>query len=116
MRQRRQAYRGVGLLCLVLGLIVALAGVVFADPGFPYNVHPFLSLKGIGDSTETNQYYAQIGAPVTIAAWYAQYFPSYVTTTVRYAEARYYNAGDLGFGREMHSREEYNFSSCYVVN
>jgi len=113
MRQRRRVFRGLGVLCLTLGLAAAVAGVVFADPEFPYNPANYLTRKGIGDAPETTQYYNEISAPLTFAAWYAQYFPG---TAATYADARYYNAGDLGFGRGMHCREEPDFTACYVVN
>ncbi len=110
MHRRTQLYRAAGLACLLLAFV---AGVVLAGVSvFPYNTNPFLSRKGAGSLAEANDYYAQISAPATFAAWYTQYFPAGGTR----ANANYYNAGDLGFGREMHCREEFAFTSCYVVN
>ncbi|MCC7359726.1 MAG: CSLREA domain-containing protein [Anaerolineales bacterium] len=103
MRARSWVFRLLGL-----GLVAAMAGAA----AYPYPVNPYLSRKGIGSLAEADEYYAAIVAPATFVDWYAQYFPD-TTNTV---EARYYNAADLGFGREMHCREEYAFTACYVVN
>ena len=108
MRQRAWIFRAGGLACLLVGLAAAVAGVA----AYPDNTSPFLSRKGAGSTAEAGEYYAQIGAPVTFADWYAQYFPN----TGQVASANYYNAGDLGFGREMHCRQSGVIVACYVAN
>ena len=113
MRRRTWYFRGLGLACLVLGLTVAVVGVLAGGGAFPYNANPFLSYKETA-LIEAGQYYAEIGAPVTLDEWKTAYFPT--TGGSRRASANYYNAGDLGFGREMHCYEEYNFTACYVAN
>ncbi|MCC7361233.1 MAG: hypothetical protein IT317_17235 [Anaerolineales bacterium] len=115
MRHRRWAYRGLGVLCLALGVVLAAATVTLAGGGlFPRNLNPFLSRKGIGDATEAGQYYSVINAPLTLADWKNAYFPP--SGGSNRASANYYNAGDLGFGRAMHCYEEANFTACYVAN
>ncbi len=114
MRRRTWYFRGLGLACLVLGLAVAVLGVLAGGGAFPYNANPFLSRKAANASdAEAGQYYAEISAPATLAAWKTAYFP--VSGNNR-ANANYYNAGDLGFGREMHCYEEFAFTACYVAN
>ena len=115
-RQHRWAYRGLGGLCLAVGAALALTSLVLAGGGlFPRNVNPFLSRKATGaSSSETSQYYSVISAPTTLADWKNLYFPP--TGGSNRASANYYNAGDLGFGREMHCYEEPNFTACYVPN
>lgn len=108
MRKRAWLFRLLGLACLGLGLAAAAAGAA----AYPYPVNPYLSRKGIGSLAEAGEYYAAIWAPATFVDWYAQYFPNTINTV----EARYYNAADLGFGRETHCREEYAFTACYVIN
>ena len=111
MRQRRWMYRLAGGGCLVLGTL--LATVVLAGGGlFPRNANPFLSRKETA-SSEAAQYYSTMGAPATLAAWQTLYFPASGGTR---ASANYYNAGDLGFGREMHCYEQLEFTACYVAN
>jgi CSLREA domain-containing protein len=108
MRTRSWLFRLAGLGFLGLGLAVAVAGA----GAYPYPPPTYLSWRGLGGPTEASAYYAAIGAPATFAQWYALYFPNTVNTV----EARYYNAADLGFGREMHCREQFEFTACYVVN
>ena len=105
MRRRRLYFRGLGLLFLVLGLAVAVMGVWAGGGLFPRNANPFLSRKAIGTASngETTSYYAAISAPATLAAWKAKYFPA--SGGNNRASANYYNAGDLGFGREMQDRK-----------
>ncbi|NJM42019.1 MAG: hypothetical protein HC853_15340, partial [Anaerolineae bacterium] len=72
----------------------------------------WLSLKGVGSATEAGQYYAEIGAPADFNAWKAAYFNSGTEVV-----AKYYNAGDLGFGRNMHCKQQANGDvACYVAN
>src|SRR3990172_12652787 len=108
MRSRSQLFRLAGLASLGLGLAVAVVGVA----AYPSPSSPYLSRKGVGSLAEAGEYYTAIAAPATFAQWYAQFFPDTNNT----ADAIYYNAGDLGFGREMHCREEFAFTACYVVN
>ncbi|MBZ4395049.1 hypothetical protein OWM54_33225 [Myxococcus sp. MISCRS1] len=68
------------------------------------------------EEAETLQYYAQIQAPATLAAFRTKFgFPNSEVT------ATYYNDGDLGIGREMHCRSfpvpsQPNGVACYVSN
>lgn len=113
MRRRLLMFRVLGLSSLVLALAAGL--VLAGGDQFPYNASLFLSRKGAGSLTEANEYYATMGAPATLAAWKALYFPA---SGGQRASANYYNAGDLGFGREMHCYEAANLSitACYVAN
>jgi hypothetical protein len=69
----------------------------------------FLDRRSAADVPETLEYYAAIDAPPTLADFQAR-FPTTVTTT-------FYNAGDLGIGREMHCGAQAGGAvACYVSN
>jgi len=72
----------------------------------------YLMSKPRGSTTETQAYYTAINAPPTLADFMTRYgFPGDETV------ARYYNAGDLGIGREMHCKATPNGGlACYVRN
>ncbi|HBY98078.1 MAG TPA: hypothetical protein DEP84_29735 [Chloroflexi bacterium] len=93
----------------VIGLLLALLPVAGA---FPPNSSAWLSRPGISNNTEATEYYTTIGAPLTLNQWKATYGFSGANETA----ALYYNAGDLGFGREMHCRKQGGDVACYVVN
>jgi len=101
------------ILLAVLSLSAITLSVVSA---FPNPSASWLSRPGVGDSTEADSYYSTISAPPTFAAWKT----AYGFTGSNDTKAIYYNAGDLGFGREMHCRKSGSGSNytvaCYVVN
>lgn len=103
---RTLPWMGVGLA----GLLLSTYAVASAYPPF---AGQWLSRDLFVDDTETAGYYATIGAPQQFANWLFTYgFLSASDTS-----AIYYNAGDLGFGREMHCREQPGvFVACYVAN
>jgi CSLREA domain-containing protein len=105
-RSRCLPWAGLGLLLLLM----ASSSVVSA---FPPHIGQWLSRDGLIDDTETSQYYAAIGAPGNFSAWKSAHgFPNADEVT-----AYYYNAGDLGFGREMHCRRQASvYIACYVAN
>lgn len=83
----------------------------------PANLPPswtYLMEKTPGSIAETQEYYAAINAPATLDAFITRYgFPGGETSAV------YYNAGDLGIGREMHCRSTQvpaGGLACYVGN
>jgi hypothetical protein len=78
---------------------------------------PFLSRKGLGSEQEANDYYTSIGArpnKETFDQWLAANgFDGTEPVTI------YYNAYDLGLGREMHCRRGPGADpdvACYVTN
>jgi len=75
----------------------------------------FLIEKLPGTPDETLAYYAAIGAPATLAEFKSKFgFPGNEVVAV------YYNAGDLGIGREMHCNGNAGLVggelACYVRN
>ncbi len=76
----------------------------------------FLDLKGAVTADETQAYYAAIGAPATLDDFRA----AFGFGGAREASAVYYNAGDLGIGREMHctpfTAAAGTGLACYVAN
>jgi hypothetical protein len=69
----------------------------------------FLDRRSAVDAAETLEYYAAIDAPPTLADFQAR-FPMTTATT-------FYNAGDLGIGREMHcGAQAGGVVACYVSN
>ncbi|MDQ3370205.1 MAG: hypothetical protein M3680_32715 [Myxococcota bacterium] len=88
--------------------------IVVANPAeLPANWQ-YLAERPVGSPAETLEYYATINAPVTLSDFMTRFgFPGNETTAV------YYNAGDLGIGREMHCRATQNPAgglACYVRN
>lgn len=101
MKFKTSTLIGIILCATVIPAIAAVAAI--GDS--------WLIIKG-DDSAESAEYYAQINAPTTFADWQTLYF-----ATGTEIEARYYNAGDLGFGREMHCKKGNNDDiACYVSN
>jgi hypothetical protein len=90
-------------------LVIAVANRAEPPAGWAY-----LMEKPVGSAAETLEYYAAIGAPPTLDGFIARYgFPGDEVV------ARYYNAGDLGIGREMHCRAAETPAgglACYVRN
>lgn len=76
----------------------------------------FLDLKGTATTDETDAYYAAIGAPATLDDFRA----AFGFGGAGEASAVYYNAGDLGIGREMHctpfDAAAGQGLACYVAN
>ncbi len=95
------------LLCLLPIVVSASIALAFPTPSIPW-----LSRSGTGSDAEATQYYATIFAPPTFALWKATYGFDGVNET----RAVYYNAGDLGFGRDMHCRRNGGDVACYVAN
>ncbi len=94
----------------------ALLTVTGLAAAFPNPSANWLSRPGLGDAAEAGQYYAAIGAPATFNAWKTAFgFPG-----AGEVSAIYYNAGDLGFGRQMHCRKTGSGNTytvaCYVIN
>jgi len=86
-----------------------------ADASVGVNVYNYLGKKGDATELATTLYYTATGAPATLDGFKQLYgFPDGETT------ATYYNAADLGFGRQMHCK---SFDvllekgvACYVHN
>ncbi|WP_437589882.1 hypothetical protein [Sorangium sp. So ce1000] len=81
--------------------------------------------NGVGSPTETLAYYNTIGAPSTLNAFKTRFGLGIGTPAVDEVSAVYFNAGDLGTGREMHCRFFTNDPvtpgsdsgvACYVSN
>ena len=71
----------------------------------------FLDRRNAVDVAETLEYYEAIGAPATLTDFKTQF--GFDATNVA---TTYYNAGDLGIGREMHCRAQDGAVACYVSN
>lgn len=74
----------------------------------------YLTEKAPGTQGETTAYYAAIGAPKSLGAFQAKY--GFGADDLG---AKYYNAGDLGIGRDMHCRPTdapAGGVACYVNN
>jgi len=91
-----------------------LSTIVVANPASLPTGWTYLLEKNPGSIAETLEYYAAINAPATLDAFMTQFgFPADETSAV------YYNAGDLGIGREMHCRATLvpaGGVACYVRN
>jgi hypothetical protein len=78
----------------------------------------YLSFNGTGSIAETIEYYGEIGAPATLPAFKQKY--GFGAAGSDEATATYFNAGDLGIGREMHCKSFVIGASsgraCYVSN
>src|SRR4051812_10775033 len=96
-----------------LGLLLLLAATYTVVSAFPPFTGLWLSRDTLVDDTETNLYYSTIAAPATFTDW----LNTYDFNGGDDVQARYYNSGDLGFGREMHCRQKPGvYVACYVVN
>ncbi|MGH8502498.1 MAG: choice-of-anchor Q domain-containing protein [Gammaproteobacteria bacterium] len=110
--QKRSLLLKTVLVVLTCSAILPSAAQFFPDPA-----PDWLSRKGQGSDDEAGQYYKAIGAPATFADWQTRYFFG-----EEFAEAQYYNSGDLGFGRDMNCRRAApvpgrgEVIACYVVN
>jgi len=73
---------------------------------------PFLDRRDTVDVAETLEYYATIDAPPTLAEFRARF--GFDATS---APASFYNASDLGIGRELHCRAQSGGGlACYSSN
>lgn len=73
---------------------------------------PFLDRRNAVDVAETLEYYAAIDAPQTLAEFRTRFGFDAASEP-----ATFYNAGDLGIGREMHCRAQTGGAvACYVSN
>src|SRR5258707_7955012 len=110
------SHRGHFLLWAGLGLLLLLAATYTVVSAYPPFTGQWLSRHGLVDNSTTDPYYNAISAPTTFTGptgWLALYGFNGANDV----QARYYNAGDLGFGREMHCRQQPGvFVACYVVN
>lgn len=97
---------------LLFSLVFLFAFGITGVLAFPANQLPWLTYKGTGTDLETTEYYNAISAPTTLNAWKT----AYGFTGSNDVTAIYYNAGDLGFGREMHCRRSGADVACYVAN
>jgi hypothetical protein len=74
---------------------------------------------GVGSPEETIDYYEEIEAPATLQSFKQKYgFGAQLTDET---SATYFNAGDLGIGREMHCKSQLQLNAppivaCYVSN
>src|SRR5258707_7158536 len=99
------SHRGHFLLWAGLGLLLLLAASYSVVSAYPPFTGQWLSRHGLVDNTETDLYYNTISAPANFTDWLAAYgFPA------NDVQARYYNAGDLGFGRAMHCRQQAGYT------
>jgi hypothetical protein len=87
--------------------VIALANSIGRPPGWL-----FLVEQPVGSIDETAAYYQAIDAPPTLTEFQTRFgFPGDETVAI------YYNAGDLGIGRDMHCRAtEGGGLACYVRN
>lgn len=73
---------------------------------------PFLDRRGTSSITETQEYYAATNAPTTLAEFRTRF-----GFDAPHSTSTFYNAGDLGIGREMHCRAQTGGGvACYVSN
>lgn len=90
------------------GIVVVSPGDVAASAGRPR----FLDRNGSIDPLETEEYYAAIGAPPTLADFRTQF-----AITETSPASIYYNNGDLGIGREMRCQGQPDGGvACAVAN
>jgi hypothetical protein len=75
----------------------------------------WLSRKGKGSLTEATAYYNAIGA-IPAKDTFAKWKTANGFDSGGDAVAYYYNAGDLGLGREMHCKQVGANVACYVTN
>lgn len=94
---------------------VGLASTARTPLDLPVAQKPdWLGYKGDIAASETAEYYAGWGAPLTLAAFKSAYGFSPGSDV----SATFYNNGDLGLGREMHCRAPIanTLVACYVTN
>lgn len=88
--------------------------IAVVNPAAPPPTWTYLSEQPVGSVAETQAYYAAIDAPATLDEFQTRFgFPAGEVA------ATYYNAGDLGIGREMHCRATETPAgglACYVRN
>lgn len=91
-------------------------GPTLVDPAAPPDTIRLLDAKGAGSPEETAAYYAAIDAPATLAAFISRFG----LDAKGIGPVVYYNAGDLGIGREMHcgsfAAARGTGVACYVRN
>ena len=88
--------------------------VAVVNPGAPPASWHYLEERPVGSVTETDAYYAAVAAPATLADFITKFGLGTGETLVKY-----YNAGDLGIGREMHCKATATPAgglACYVRN
>jgi hypothetical protein len=79
----------------------------------------FLSFKGIGDSAQATAYYAKIdptGERDTLGEFWSGNGFDANGGAIDEHKAHFINFNDLGFGRDMHCRQNGGDTACYVTN
>ncbi|OGO50040.1 MAG: hypothetical protein A2W37_03485 [Chloroflexi bacterium RBG_16_63_12] len=104
------------LIWVPFSVVCLLAATLSVVSAFPPNSIPFLTLKGTGNDTEAGEYYSNLDLTLGPASTLDQWKSLYGFNGVNDVRAVYYNAGDLGFGREMHCRKNVADVACYVIN
>ena len=93
------------LIWVPFSVVFLLAATLSVVSAFPPNSIPFLTFKGTGNDTEAGEYYSNLDLTLGSASTLDQWKSLYGFNGVNDVRAVYYNAGDLGFGREMHCRK-----------
>jgi len=104
------------LIWVPFSVVFLLAATLSIVSAFPPNSMPFLTYKGTGNDTEAGEYYSNLDLTLGPASTLNQWKSLYGFSGVNDVRAVYYNAGDLGFGREMHCRKNVADVACYVIN
>src|SRR6185503_5637266 len=88
--------------------------IVLASPSPPPALWTYLTWTPVGSVDDTEAYYSATGAPATLD----DFLTAYGFGGSDEIDAQYYNAGDLGIGREMHCRATASAGgvACYVRN
>ena len=114
---RRNLHNLVKFLIAGLSASVSLTVFFFTVRAFPTPVPLWLSFKGTGTSQGASNYYASLQASnISVPATFSGWLQAYGFNNGDDAHAIYYNAGDLGLGRDMHCRRNGADIACYVVN
>ena len=103
----------ISVIFLVSLSFVLLGQALTPPPPVPLSSDSgnWLNRKGISSPAVAQAYYETINAPTTLDEWLNLY--GFASDEVH---AVYYNAADLGFGRDMHCREGSDFIACIVGN
>jgi len=128
------SYTDAGAACASYNMPNVTINDLGNTPSYNINDNPFLSVRtpsgnidyDCSDNVcEQKEYYAATNTPNTFIAWYlASAFSEPVLIGSKPAaqflssSAQYYNAFDLGFGRNMNCQKSFNTDrvSCYVKN
>jgi hypothetical protein len=110
--RNRPLFLAIGLGCLLAA--GASAALAFPTPNVPWLSKLPNGVVNQASDAKATAYYTTINAPATFAAWQAAFGFDGTNET----HAVYYNAGDLGFGRDMHCQRTSagRYLACYVAN